>query len=233
MMRYWLVKGVDFRQALGEKEITGFRVDILWKEEGKSAQPELPELLADFVYLINRGELELVFQPGTPRALTLARLKAGEIFGVNWKTGDQPDSFLLVPAGEPEIFQIEPEEARRLVEDRKIKLKIRKGFKRMELTQSVRELIRVEPGPRVAALLLKLARGFGQEAGGGVRLSPAITPPVVSELTGLSIEITCLILAGLKRQGMLEIKPEGIAITDRIRLSFLSEAVSSDSKDWP
>ena len=232
-MRYWLIKGVDFRPEVSAKQIIGSRVNILWREEIKGARPALPELLADFVYLVNQGEVELVSQPGTRRALTLAKLKAGEIFGVNLQAGDKPGSFLMVPAGEPEILQLEPEEARRLIEDRKITVKIRRGFKRIELTQSVRELIRVGPASRVAVLLSKLVRGFGQEVGGRMQLYSAITPPVISGLTGLSIELTYLILAGLNRQGVIEIKPEGIVIVDRIRLSFLSEAANSDSKYWP
>ncbi|MDD5224986.1 MAG: hypothetical protein PHE84_13455 [bacterium] len=232
-MRYWLIKGIDFRPEAQTRQIVGSRVEILWREEIKGARPALPELLADFVYLIKQGEAELVSQPGTRRALTLAKLKAGEIFGVNPLSRDKPGSFLMVPAGEPEILQLEPEEARRLIEDRKITVKIRRGWKRTPLTQSVRELIRVDPGPRVAMLLSKLARGFGQEEGGRMQLFPAITPPVISKLTGLSFELVYLILAGLNRQGVIEIKPEGIAIVDRIRLSFLSETANSDLKYWP
>ena len=232
-MRYWLVKGIDFREDLGTKEIIGFRVDILWKEGEKGAHPALPELFSDFIYLISHGEVNLVSNPGTSQALTLANLKPGDIFGVSWKADNRPDPFLMIPAGEPEIYQIEPEEAGRLIEDIKIKVKIRKGFKRMELTQSVGELIRVGPTPRVAALFLKLGRGFGQEVGGRTRLFPVITPLVISELAGLSLELTVLVLAGLNREGIIEIKPEGIVIVDRIRLSFLSEAANSDSKGWP
>ena len=229
-MKYWFVKGVDLLEKFRNEGVRGNQVAIQWKESKSGARAEFTELNADHLYLVGRGEVGLVAHPKNQQPLIVAGLSPGDILGVNWKAEELSLPLHLRPLGEPEVFEIEPEEARKLLEGQQIEIYLRRGFRKIRLSQSVLELVRVDPVPRVAALLLKLARGFGREDQGRIPLLSIITPHVITRLTGLSRELTYLILAALRREEIIGIESGRITIESRVRLAILGELADSDSE---
>ena len=232
-MKYWFVKGTCLLEQFKSEGIAGNPVPVRWKETKTGARAELPELNADFLYLVGQGELGIVARPKGQRPLIVAGLGPGEIFGVNRKEEEFSPPLSLLPMGEPEIYEIEPEGAKQLLEDQRIVITLRRSLRKVELSQPVNELVRIDPVPRVAALLLKLARGFGREDQGKTPLHPIISPPVITRLTGLSPELSYLILSALRREHIIGIESGKITIESRVRLAIFGELADSGSEGTP
>jgi len=96
------------------------------------------------------------------------------------------------------------------------------GGRMTELHDRIDELSTQAVEQRVAAVVLRLVRQYGQKVDAGIEITFPITRATISEMTGSTIHTVSRLLAAWEKQGIVASKRKHITVTDPHRMVVIA-----------
>lgn len=177
---------------------------------------------ASAFYLVKTGRIKIYKVSRDGREQVLSLLGDGQIFGDVPTFDGGPYPATAATMTDSEIYLINREDFNNMVRrNPEIALKIIQalGGRLRQALDLIRDLSFKQVPHRLAGLLLKLEREYGQETGEGVLISLPLSRQDLADIVGTSRETVTRELKKMERAGMLGIDRRMITITDREKLA--------------
>lgn len=202
----WCLEGAVFFRDLSPTHRNGLR-RIIKDVEYKSGQSiYLPGDPSDALYLLKEGKVKLSYLDESGKRLTLFILQSGQLFGEMALSEGRTRNLMAETLTDVtlcmfhrvdfiEFLNAYPELALKV-----IKLM---GQRRYEIEQKIEDLIFRSIPARLARLLLKLAREFGEPFNGWKRLTLRLTHYELANLIGATRESTTAEVNRFEEMGLI------------------------------
>lgn len=176
---------------------------------------------ASAFYLVKTGRIKIYRVSRDGREQVLYLLGDGQIFGDVPTFDGGPYPATAATMTDSEIYLINREDFNNLIRrNPEIALKIIQalGGRLRQALDLIRDLSFKQVPHRLAGLLLKLEREYGQQSEEGILISLPLSRQDLADIVGTSRETVTRELKKMERAGMLAIDRRMITITDREKL---------------
>lgn len=173
---------------------------------------------ASAFYLVKTGRVKIykVFRDG--REQVLAMLSDGQIFGDVPTFDGGPYPATAATMADSEIYLIRRDDFLEVVRrhpEIAIKVIVLLGQRLRQALNLVRDLSFKQVPHRLAGLLLKLGKEYGEETEKGVLINLSLSRQELADIVGTSRETVTRELKKLEREGLLKVNRRYITILDR------------------
>lgn len=219
--KLWYLRQVDLFEGIEEEEVERLARQAVLRKYARGETILSPGDPSERIYIIKRGRVKLSKYSPEGKEQILALLQSGDVFGALALVGGQ-ENVHVEAFEETVVCSLRLEDFFAIVRAHpEIVLRLLKLLaRRLEIAErEVEELVFQDVPGRLASLLLRLAREYGEPAPGGVRISLRLTHQDLANMIGATRETVTSVLGRFRTQGLLAfdrrrivvLNPEGLA----------------------
>lgn len=169
---------------------------------------------SDFVYFVLTGSLKVIVSDEDGRELILSILGQGELFGEMGMFDEQPRSASVVAVVPADLVLIAKQDFRVIMRDNfdiawRIMCNLASRLRNAD--RKIESLALMDVG-RVARLLIEMA----EDVGGETVVVRKISKQDIAKMIGASREMVSRVMKDLGQQGLIEERPQGIVLRERL-----------------
>lgn len=226
--KIWYLQHLDPFAGVGEPEMQRLAERTIMREFHRGNVILHPNEPQEMVYLIKEGRVKISRYSPDGREQILTLLESGDIFG----------ELALVKATEPvHVEALEETLLCELYRDDFLALIRRQPEVMLHMIRVLAERLRVaeeeiadlvfrDVSGRLASLLLRLAEAYGQQGGGGMRLTLRLTHQDIASMIGATRETVTSTLTRFREASLINIDHRYIVIKNREKLRRLTQQPS-------
>lgn len=169
-----------------------------------------------YVYMVRKGTVKITKVDEEGREQIVSFLQPGDMFPHIGFFDDSPYPGTAVAIEDLVIACIPILEFEKLMARQpKIAVKVMRvlGRKILELQQKLQDVTQQNAAERISRTLAHLAEQYGENEGSGRMLSLRVTNRELANMVGTTRETVNRVLNELKRQGVIDLRPEGIWVS--------------------
>lgn len=222
--KLWYLQNIDLFKELTNEEMKTLDRITSMSSVKKKAPIYLPGDPSQQVYLLKSGRVKISRITADGKEITLALLKAGEIFGELEVLDKTPRDTMAEALDDAELCIIQREDFLKILQakpDLSIRLTKLAGSRLRNIERRIEDLIFRDVPARLAHLLIEMAEEFGQQEGAGIRIEVRLTHQDLANLIGSTRETVSTTLGEFKRQGLLQRDGRSILISSPQELTRL------------
>lgn len=223
--KIWYLKRVNLFKGISKEEMEQMARMVVEKSFRKKELIYLPGEPGKDIYLLKKGVVKISKITPDGRELTLAFLKPGEIFGELEAVGETSRDTQAEAHSDLLICVLRRENLMKMVEMKPqlgIQLSKLIGFRRRVLENRLENLIFRTIPQRLAALLLELAREFGEPDGDAMKITLPLTHQDLANLIGSARPTITEVFNEFKVKGIVDVAGKTITVKDSKALQALS-----------
>jgi CRP/FNR family transcriptional regulator, cyclic AMP receptor protein len=222
--KLWYLQNIDLFKEMTEDEMAMLDRITSMSSARKKEPIYLPGDPSRQVYLLKSGRIKISRITEEGKEITLALLKPGEIFGELEVLDDTPRDTLAEALDDAELCVIQRKDFLSMLEskpDLSIRLTKLIGFRLRNIESRIEELVFRDVPARLAHLLMQMAKEFGKQEDGGIRIGAGLTHQELANLIGSTRETVSATLGDFKRQGLLQLDGHSMIIVQSEKLTRL------------
>lgn len=204
----WYVKNtVPLFKHISEEEVAPLQALLQRRYFEPGKMITVPGRPDPCVYFLKQGRVRLVQLGPDGQELTLDYLDPGEIFGALGVAGSEPCRTYAVAMSNAAVCEIPREHFETYMTQRpEVAFEITKmlGTRLLNLQMRLHDLLFLDVRGRILQTLRYLARRYGEQVHGGVRLNLQLTHLDLARLVGASRESVSAALVQMRYDGILE-----------------------------
>jgi len=223
--KIWYLNRVNLFKGMSKVEMEQMAKMVVEKSFRKKEVIFLPGDSGTSVYLLKKGVVKISKIAPDGRELTLAFLKPGEIFGELEAVGEASRDTQAEAHSDLLICVLRRDDLLRLVEMKpRLGIQLSKliGFRRKVIENRLENLIFRTIPERLAALLLELAREFGEPNGNTMKIDLPLTHQDLANLIGSARPTVTDTFNEFKAKGIVDVSGKTITIKNPQALKTLT-----------
>lgn len=223
--KIWYLKRVNLFKEMSQEEMEQMAKMVVEKSFRKKELIYLPGEPGQSVYLLKKGVVKISKVTPDGRELTLAFLKPGEIFGELEAMGETARDTQAEAHSDLLICVLRREHFMQMMEMKpKLGIQLSKliGFRHKVIENRLENLIFRTIPERLAALLLELAREFGEPSGNATKITLPLTHQDLANLIGSARPTVTDTFNEFKAKGIVDVSGKTITVKDAQALKTLS-----------
>ncbi len=204
--KYWYIKRADLFSTLLPEEVAWLAQRSEMCTFARGAVIYLPSDPSEHVYLLKEGAIKIARLDADGRETILELIAPGEIFGEMSILDEDTRSTMAQVLEESLVCSMKKDVFTTFLQahsDLTFRILKLVGLKRIEIESRFEELAYCSVSQRIASLLVRLARKYGVERGGEIRIRLRLSHRDIAFLVGASRETVTEILNLMKSRAVI------------------------------
>ncbi len=221
---HWHLKNFNIFKAMSEPEVMRLQ-DMITTDWIKKKDPVyLQGEKVRWVYFLKKGLVKLSMPSSQGKAITVALLKPGEIFGELTSSDDPEASTEAIALKDSYLCRMSHErffEFARNNSEMFFRINKLLGLRMKKVEIAIHDMLFLDVPARLSKLLLQLLETDSEDSPEGKRITLPLTHQEIANLVGATREMVTMVLGKMTDEGVIIQVKRRIIVTDPARLASL------------